>query len=474
MARQETELSDLKRSEFERIVAAQRQTIDELRKQLSLQTALVDALGGQLAAAVSASKVDRTTRLASLNLMEDAVQARLAEERENAARRAVEEELRHANRRKDEFLATLAHELRTPLSPIRNSLYILRLSDCDRTTVDQICVTMERQVNHMVRLIDDLMEVSRITRGCIELRKEVFDLTTVIHEAVDSCRPQFEEARHELTMSISAAPLFINGDRVRLTQVITNLLSNSIKYTNEGGQIWVAAAHEENFVRIVVGDTGIGVPQEMLEKIFELFIQLHTAPERSQGGLGIGLALVRSLIQMHGGSIEAKSHGLGHGTEIIIRLPLAITATGQAITSETTRPASVVFPGSILVVDDSSDSATSLGMLLRTLGAEVRVVNDGPSALQECEIRPPSIVVCDIGMPSMDGYEVARKIRLIPKCKDIVLIALTGWGQAVDQRRSREAGFDHHLVKPVELNTLSSILSSVVRQHHLQSADSDA
>jgi len=370
----------------------------------------------------------------------------------------VEEALREADRRKDEFLATLAHELRNPLAPIRNGMHILRLTGGGDPAATQVCEMMERQVAQLVRLVDDLMEVSRITRGKVELRAEPVDLAAVIRSAVESSRPLIEAAGHQLAISLPAEPLILNGDPVRLSQVFANLLNNAAKYMNEGGQIWLAARREGGSVLISVRDTGIGIAADMLPHIFKMFTQVDRSKRQAQGGLGIGLTLVKTLVEMHGGQIEAHSAGNDQGSEFVIRLPLS----DESAQSAANMPEAVLgLPHHrVLVVDDNQDSAVSLGRLLGLLGVEVRLAHDGPSALQILASYKPTVVLLDIGMPGMDGYEVARRIRERPEWHDLTLIALTGWGQEEDRRRSNHAGFNHHLLKPADMASLRSLLVS--------------
>jgi PAS domain S-box-containing protein len=379
-------------------------------------------------------------------------------------RHKSEEALKEAARRKDEFLATLAHELRNPLAPIRNSLHILRLAGSDSGAAERVHEMMERQVNHMVRLVDDLMEVSRINRGKIELRKEQTELAAVVRSAVETSRPLIEAARHQLALSLPAEPLPLEADPVRLAQVLANLLNNAAKYTEERGQIWLTARQEGSNVLVSVRDTGMGIPADMLPKVFDLFTQEDRTYDRAQGGLGIGLTLVRTLVDLHGGSVEAKSDGPGKGSEFVVRLPLAVGRLGLPDRCPRAGVPATVAPRRILVVDDSRDAADSLGLLLKFLGAEVHTAHDGPAALEALETHRPSVVLLDIGLPGMDGFEVARQARQRPEGRDVTLIALTGWGQEEDRRQSREVGIDHHLVKPVDLGALQALLASLPPQ----------
>ena len=379
-------------------------------------------------------------------------------------RRESAEALRDADRRKDEFLATLAHELRNPLAPIRNSLHILQLAGEDTSAHEHVVEMMERQVNHMVRLVDDLMEVSRITRGKMELRKEIIQLTAIVRTAVETAEPTIKSAAHQLAISLPPQPMLLDADPVRLTQVFSNLLNNAVKYTEQGGQIWLTVRQEGDQAVVSVRDNGTGIPAEMLPRIFDLFTQVDRTLGRSQGGLGIGLALVKSLVQMHGGSVEAHSGGPGQGSEFVVRLPLVkLRAPHEGNSEVPALNATNALQGRrILVVDDSHDAADSLSLLLRHLGAEVSTAYDGPSALKMVRTEGPTTVFLDIGMPGMSGYEVAAQIRSDPASLGITLIALTGWGMEEDQQRSREAGFDHHLTKPIEVAAVQELLSSFV------------
>jgi signal transduction histidine kinase len=373
------------------------------------------------------------------------------------------EQLAEMDRRKDEFLATLAHELRNPLAPIRNSLHILRMAGGSGYAADRVLEMMERQVSHMVRLVDDLMEVSRITRGKIELRKERIELAAILRGAVETSQPLIESARHQLAISLPAEPVILEADSVRLSQVISNLLNNAAKYTEEGGQIWLTARREDGEIAISVRDTGVGIPAEMLPRIFDMFSQVDQSLKRSQGGLGIGLTLARTLVDMHGGRIEARSDGPGRGSEFILRLPIAQDhppgAEGRL--GQSVAQSSGLHQQRVLVVDDNHDVADSLILLLKFMGTDAYAVYDGPSALEALSRYRPSIVFLDIGMPGMDGHEVARRIRQMPELRQVLLIAMTGWGQEEDRRRSKESGFDRHLVKPVNADALQAVLASV-------------
>jgi signal transduction histidine kinase/CheY-like chemotaxis protein len=369
-----------------------------------------------------------------------------------------EEALREADRRKDEFLATLAHELRNPLAPIRNSLHILRLRGQEAGTVDQVRIMMERQLGQMVRLIDDLLDVSRITRGRLELRRERVELAAVMRAALDTASPLIEAAGHRLEIETPAEPVYVDADPIRLAQVLSNLLNNAAKYTERGGHIRFSGAREGRQAVVRVRDDGVGLLAEDLARIFDMFSQVDRSLEKSQGGLGIGLTLVRKLVELHGGSVEAYSAGIGEGSEFVVRLA-AVAATPRrasepAPASADTEPA----PCRILVADDNRDAAESLGLLLRLTGCEVRTVNDGARAVEEAADFRPDLVLLDIGMPVMNGYDAARAIRNQRWSAGMILVALTGWGQNADRERAAEAGFDRHFTKPVDPAELEQLV----------------
>jgi signal transduction histidine kinase/CheY-like chemotaxis protein len=380
------------------------------------------------------------------------------------ARKRAEHELREAGRRKDEFLAILAHELRNPLAPIRNSLEILKMTAGESVSAARVSHMLERQVDYMVRLIDDLMEISRITRGKIELRREPVDVGEVVARAVEISQPQIEAGRHTIDVSLPQVPVEIDGDPVRLTQVIANLLNNAAKYTDAGGRLGIDVAREAEWVRVTVRDNGIGIAPDMLPRVFDLFAQGHGSDNRARGGLGIGLTLVKTLVELHGGAVQAKSEGLGLGSEFTFRLPLR--ASANAVAAKPAEMAQVTSPtGHVVVADDNRDAAESLATLLRLLGAEVDVAFNGPDALAVIQRTRPEVAFIDIGMPGMNGHEVAQRVRGDPTCSDVTLIALTGWGQESDRERSRLAGFDHHLVKPAQFQAIQAMLESAARRH---------
>jgi signal transduction histidine kinase/CheY-like chemotaxis protein len=383
-----------------------------------------------------------------------------------AALQASEKELQEAAQRKDEFLAVLAHELRNPLAPLRNALEILLRADrAGVTDKDQeLLAMMQRQLCYLVRLVDDLLEVSRITRGKLQLRKERVELTPIVESALETSRPLLEAAGHQLVVNLPPDPIKLQADPVRLAQVLANLLNNAAKYTDPGGRIGLTAERQGDEVVVQVRDNGIGIPGAMLPRIFDLFTQVDRLSGRAQGGLGIGLTVVRSLVQLHGGNVSAYSAGSGQGSEFTVRLPVA-PESRQSLQperpSEDQAQARALPRGRILIVDDNRDAAESLGILLNIRGHEVRVVYDGAAALEAMFCFQPAVVLLDLGMPGMDGYQVARRLRQQPVLKEVTLIALTGWGQEEDCRRCREAGFDHHLIKPVGLDTLEALLASL-------------
>jgi PAS domain S-box-containing protein len=373
-------------------------------------------------------------------------------------RKKYEEELREADRRKDEFLAVLAHELRNPLAPIRTGLELMRLAGDDVTVIEEVRTTMERQSQQMVRLIDDLLDVSRITRGAVDLRKSRVELAAVIENAIETSRPFIEEIGHKLVISIPKQPIVLEADPTRLAQVISNLLNNAAKYTPRGGSVRLTAERVDGMAVISVKDSGIGIPAEMLEPIFDMFTQVDGSLERSHGGLGIGLTLVKRLVEMHGGTVEARSSGTNQGSEFVVRLPALVGLLHDPPSSKRHDPASSA-KRRILVVDDNENAAKVLGMLLTALGNEVRIAFDGFTGIALAESFLPEIILLDIGMPKLNGYETALRIREQPWGKSIVLAALTGWGQEEDKRRTREAGFDHHFVKPIEPAILQKLLA---------------
>jgi two-component system, sensor histidine kinase len=377
--------------------------------------------------------------------------------REHLARHAASEEaLRLADQRKDEFLATLGHELRNPLSPLLTAVHLLKTAEHADSLTARVSAVMERQISHLVRLVDDLLELSRITRGRIEIHREDIDLVPIVQASIDSCKPLLDAAGHVLHVEFPPERITVCGDAVRLTQVFSNILTNATKYTDVGGHIWVAVRRHGNQALVTVRDNGIGIAPDQLTAVFEMFTQVDRSNRRAQGGLGIGLTLVKSLVAMHEGRVEAPSDGPGRGSEFVIELPLVV---GRQSSLPLSTPAPLKrFPQRrILIVDDNRDGAETLGELLSSLGAIVSVVHSGRAALAQMDSFRPEAVLLDLGMPVMDGYEVAQRIRASAH-HAVLLVALTGWGQAHDQRRSVTAGFDHHLVKPLDIEQLRQVL----------------
>jgi signal transduction histidine kinase/ActR/RegA family two-component response regulator/PAS domain-containing protein len=369
------------------------------------------------------------------------------------------DELRHQDRRKDEFLATLAHELRNPLAPIRTGIEILKVAGVEQG--HRALAVMERQVGHMVRLVDDLLDLSRITRAKVELKMERVDLHAVIESALETSRPLIEAAEHELALRVPAEPLVLLADPTRVAQVLANLFNNAAKYTPRGGRIWCTAMRDGDTAVVQVGDTGVGIPREHLARVFDMFVQVGPSIDRAQGGLGIGLTLARRLVEIHGGTIEANSEGVGRGTVFTVRLPLAAgvpvetRAGGDGVEGRTTQGLRV------LVVDDNIDGAESLAMLLEIAGHTTHVVHTGPEALPAAREFHPDLIVLDIGLPGMNGYEIARAMRSTPQIANVLLVALTGWGSAEDRRKAHEAGFDHHWTKPVQASEVHAVIAEL-------------
>jgi PAS domain S-box-containing protein len=380
----------------------------------------------------------------------------------------LEQALREADRRKDEFLATLAHELRNPLAPIRNAIQILRLEGPPDLRLQWARDVIDRQVGQLTRIVEDLLDVSRITRGRIELRRERVELAAIVERALETSRPLLEAAQHRLTVDpceeSSESSLYVEADLTRMAQVVSNLLNNAAKYTRPGGHIQLSTGREDGFAVIRVRDDGVGIPWEMLRRVFDLFIQVDTSLERAQGGLGIGLTIAKSLVEMHGGTIEAASEGPGRGSEFAIRLPLAPEKALPLEPGDAKEDGCVSAGLRILVVDDNADSAESLAVWLRLMGHETRTAHNGPEALDAAPAYRPDVIFLDIGMPGMSGYEVARRLRERPETSETSIVAMTGWGQEEDRRRSKEAGFDHHLVKPLEPESLTDLLARTSRR----------
>jgi PAS domain S-box-containing protein len=370
----------------------------------------------------------------------------------------AENALKEADRRKDEFLATLGHELRNPLAPIRMGLEIMRLAGDDREKLQRTRDMMLRQTEQLITLVDELLDVSRITRGKIELQKRPVKLADVVQHAVEASRPWVEEAGHEIAVDALDAGTWVNGDPNRLTQILCNLLNNACKYTPRGGRIWLTARREGGEAVISVKDNGVGLPREMTGRIFEMFEQLETPQGVQKSGLGIGLTLVKQLVEMHGGQVEAHSAGVGRGTEMIVRVPVLAEASGEENAGE---PASKDDPAPrrVLIVDDNRAAADSLSVVVDQLGHEVRTAYGGAEAVAMAATFRPHVMMMDLGMPNMDGYEAARRIRAQPWGEQLLLVAVSGWGQEQHKSRATEAGFDHHVVKPIEAGDIQTILA---------------
>lgn len=405
-------------------------------------------------------------------LARDALRRQRELEIEIAQRKRAEEMLKEADRRKDEFLAMLAHELRNPLAPIRNAVQILQFRMPSEEALRRPLEVIDRQARQLAGLVDDLLDVARITRGQINLRKQTLELAEVVAQAVETSRPLLESRRHRFAIHLPGEPIFVEADPTRLAQVILNLLNNAAKYTQEGGDISLTVERTDGgngdapACVLRVRDNGMGIPPDMLPRLFEPFTQGERSLDRAQGGLGIGLTLVRRLLELHGGTVQAFSEGLGRGSEFVVRLP-ALPKSGEwpGASGEkenlpflTTRHSPLATRWRILIVDDNRDSADSLAVLLDMLGHEVRTAYDGETGLQSAEEFSPDIVLLDIGLPRLSGLEAARRIRSDLGLRDAFLIAMTGYGQEEDKRRSREAGFNAHLVKPVDFGEMKTLL----------------
>jgi PAS domain S-box-containing protein len=379
--------------------------------------------------------------------------------RDESERRRTELALRNADQRKDEFLATLAHELRNPLAPISMGLDLLTMSVDDRHAISEVCAMMQRQTRHMVRLVDDLLDVSRITRGKLELRRTEVDLSDVVQDAIEAARPLIDRFEHDLNVRLPEKRILLYADCNRLTQVLMNVLNNAAKYTPRQGRIELTIESTPSEVTITVSDTGIGIPSDKLDRVFDMFAQIHESGETGQAGLGIGLALVKRLVEMHGGNVEMRSRGRNLGTTFSVRLPV-LPEPPQSMTHVHVdgRAASPKQKRRILVVDDNADALESLSQLVKLMGNDVRRARDGLEAIEVARAFQPDIVLMDLGMPNLNGYEAARRIRREPWGRDLALVATTGWGQEGDRRRTAEAGFDRHLVKPIEIASLREVL----------------
>ncbi len=372
---------------------------------------------------------------------------------------------RETDQRKDEFLATLAHELRNPLAPISNAVSLLKLAGDNPEAFGRATDTIERQTAHLVRLVDDLLDMSRISRGKIELRLCRIDVATVIQQAVETCSPLAQSASQDVTVAMPTQAVFVEADSVRLTQVVNNLLNNACKFAGQGGQISLITERGDREAVITVKDNGIGIPPNMLAFIFEMFSQVDQSLERSKSGLGIGLTLAKQLAELHGGKLEVHSEGLGKGSEFVIRLPLALDQTQPKITPQNTNVAGTGIR--ILIVDDNLDGAKSLFDVLTLVGNEAFMAHDGEEAIDAAERLRPDAILLDIGLPKLNGFEVCKRIREKEWAKDTFIVALTGWGQEEDRHKSAQAGFDVHMVKPVDLTELLNMLSRLPQRSEL-------
>jgi len=440
----------------------------------------------QLAAANTNLQAEKTRELETLNRVlqranTELEQANRTLQSEIAERTRVEQALKAADRHKDEFLAMLAHELRNPLAPILNAVQLIRKKPLTDPQLLWSRDVIERQLGHLTRLVDDLLDVSRITRGKINLSRETVEVADLVARAVETVQPLIAERGHQLHLSVAPQSIRVFGDPLRLTQAVGNVLSNAAKYTENGGQISLTARQVDDTVEIRVQDTGIGIPTDMQPVIFDMFTQLNVPTGRAQSGLGIGLALVRKLLEMHGGSVSAFSEGNGRGSEFLITLPVITSemtaGNGRAAVGLDSNVGgeAVQVRRRILVADDNSDALESLATLLELGGHEVFSAANGALALESAERNLPEVALLDIGMPKLDGYEVARRIRAQPWGRRITLVALTGWGQESDRRRSGEAGFDSHLVKPLDLDKLTALLERLPASvAYCQDADTTA
>ena len=446
------------------VVAFHRSDLSGWSINLVTSGGVVDAPGRRTAFALAVGVAIALAIAAALALWRAAVLTRLTTGVIGALQgdlRAQNRELAEADRRKDEFLATLAHELRNPLAPIRTAAELLKREGLPEGIARAARDIIERQALHMTRLVDDLLEVGRITHGELQLRKEAVELGAAVRWAVEATQPMLAEAGVTLEVDLPASPIYLEADPTRLVQIMVNLLGNAAKYTPRGGHAWLTGRRARGWVELSVRDDGIGIAREQLPKLFEMFSQAKPALERSGGGLGIGLALVRGLVERHGGSIEAKSEGPGRGAEFVVRLP-----AGQAPATQPSAPVGAS-PAEgarrVLVADDNRDAADSLAVILRLMGHEVRVAYDGEQALRAAPQFRPHAIVLDIGMPRVNGYDVASQARRAEWGRGVMLIALTGWGQQRDKARAAEAGFDHHLTKPVDAAALAALLSGAVK-----------
>jgi PAS domain S-box-containing protein len=444
--------------------AEERQILEKLRRGERIEhfdTVRVAKDGRRLAISLTVSPLhsDDGTVIGASKIARDVSERKLAEER----LRASEEALRLADRRKDDFLALLAHELRNPLAPIRYALAANRKPGRTPEQCRQADDIIERQVAHMSRLLDDLLDISRITRGALELKKTRAELTSVVGAAIETARPILDAKHHTLALDLPTQPLQLDADVVRLAQVFSNLLINAAKYTDPGGRIQLRASLQGDGIIVSVSDNGIGIPAELLPRVFDMFFQSHAALGRAEGGLGVGLSLVRGLVRLHGGSVEARSDGPGRGSEFTVRLPLGAVRQKAAEAEDEGEPLSGDAGLKILVVDDNRDAADTCAMLLEASGHHVQTAYTGRQALELARAFRPHAMLLDIGLPDLDGYRLAQQIRATPWGRGAVLVAVTGWGQEEDRQRAVAAGFDHHLVKPLSADAVETLLHSLPR-----------
>jgi signal transduction histidine kinase len=451
------------------------------RRELQTLNQALQEANAELAEANATLQAEKTRELERLNRHLKQANAELAAanralQAEIAERARIERQLKAADRHKDEFLAMLAHELRNPLAPIRNALQIMHRKTLEDPQLVWTRDVIERQLGSLTRLVDDLLDVSRITRGKINVAREPLELRTVIARAVETVQPLIAEKGHHLEVDVPDASVNVQGDLTRLTQVVGNILANAAKYTDSGGRIDLSGRNDGAWVEIRVRDSGIGIPADQLTRIFDLFTQADRTGERARGGLGIGLALVHRLVELHGGTVAGRSDGPGRGSEFVVRLPRSIDAIRSPAIEEATAgdgtDAPVQVRRRILIVDDNRDALESLGTLMQMAGHVVQTAPDGEQALCEAPEFHPDLVLLDLGLPRLDGYEVARRIRAAPWGKNLVLVALTGWGQDADRRRTREAGFDWHLVKPLDFDALTEFLRALPPPNSACVADS--
>jgi signal transduction histidine kinase/ActR/RegA family two-component response regulator len=438
---------------------------------LVIYVAMMAMIAHRLNATVAESlrlRFDKVDLLRDLTQAKERLQTAYAELERRVEERTEklaqsEQALRDADRRKDEFLAMLGHELRNPLAPIRNALQIMNKPGTPDSDVQWARQLIDRQVDHLTRLVDDLLDVSRIVRGKVSLHETVLDISKVVEQAVEANRPFIEARRHQLSVSTPQNTLWVRGDSVRLSQAISNLLNNAAKYTDNGGYIHLSVEASENWITVRVRDNGVGIPANLLPSIFDLFTQADQSLGRTQGGLGIGLTLTKRLIEMHGGRVEARSEGLGCGSEFTVQLPRHVAATEPEM-HVPSGPAQWETPLRVLVVDDNEDAADTLACLMRLEGHTVEVAFDGATALSVAAQFQPKVVLLDIGMPGLDGYQVVRELRARETTKSAIIVALTGYGQPSDRKRAEAAGFDDHLTKPIDPSVLMALLKAHLAQ----------